>query len=263
MFIQSLVENTTTCDLQTAHGLAIYIETQTHKILFDLGPDDTLIENAKACNIDLTAVDTVILSHGHYDHGGGLAQFLEINQTAKIYVQKSAFLPYYSIHHGETAFIGLDATLENHPQIHLVEGDYAIDEQLILFTVAEDKLCHSPTNDCLQDEQGRDAFHHEQYLVVKAEKTALFMGCGHKGVVNIMEKAMGFDPDIVVGGFHLYSPKEQKTAPEDVLSAIANRLKTYPAAFYTCHCTGVEAYQFLKNKNVPLHYLACGDTLQL
>ena len=70
-----MVENTTTCDLEAMHGLSLYIETKNHKLLFNLGPDQTVFENAKKKGIDLQEVDTVVISHGHNDHGGALEQF--------------------------------------------------------------------------------------------------------------------------------------------------------------------------------------------
>ena len=70
MKITALVENRTNTGMKTAHGLALFIETGKHKLLFDLGPDETLFENAKRKGVDLSAVDTVIISHGHRDHGG-------------------------------------------------------------------------------------------------------------------------------------------------------------------------------------------------
>ena len=91
MKITALVENQSNCELKPVHGLALYIETEKHKLLFDLGPDDTLLKNAEKRGIDLGQVDTVVISHGHFDHGGALAAFLEVNHTARIYVQRRAF----------------------------------------------------------------------------------------------------------------------------------------------------------------------------
>ena len=68
MRITSLVENTTKSELKTKHGLSLYIETKSHKILFDLGSDSTLFENAMKRNIDISKVETVIISHLHFDH---------------------------------------------------------------------------------------------------------------------------------------------------------------------------------------------------
>ncbi len=67
--IVSLVENRSECGCRTAHGLSLFIETPRHKILFDVGKDDTFVENAERLGIEIESVDIVIISHGHYDHG--------------------------------------------------------------------------------------------------------------------------------------------------------------------------------------------------
>ena len=77
MKITSLVENTSKCELKPKHWLSLYIETKNHKILFDFGSDNTLFSNVKKRNIDLSKIDTVIVSHGHFDHGGALDNFFK------------------------------------------------------------------------------------------------------------------------------------------------------------------------------------------
>ena len=81
MKLWTLVENTSCNEnLKNEHGLSFYIETQNHKILFDFGQSDIFLENANKMGIDLSKVDIAILSHGHYDHGGGLKTFMKINE---------------------------------------------------------------------------------------------------------------------------------------------------------------------------------------
>ena len=92
MKIVTLMENGRIDDrLKSAHGLSIYIEHKDHKILFDLGPNNNYIKNAEILGIDLTKVDIVIISHGHFDHGRGLKKFMKINSLAKIYLSEEAF----------------------------------------------------------------------------------------------------------------------------------------------------------------------------
>ena len=69
--ITVLVEDTKNENLPSAHGLSLYIETPENKILFDMGPNELFWENAEFLGIDLNTVDTAVISHGHYDHGGG------------------------------------------------------------------------------------------------------------------------------------------------------------------------------------------------
>lgn len=262
MKIIALVENETKCELKAKHGLALYIETQFHKILFDVGPDNTLFENAKAKGIDLKLIDTVIISHGHMDHGGALEHFLEINESAKIYVQRKAFETHYSKFLFLKLQIGLDKKLKNYPQVNLMDGDYQIDDELSLFTVKDRKRCYSEANDTLYIKGTKDDFSHEQNLVIKEEQTALIIGCGHTGIVNIMKKAEQYQPTLCVGGYHLFNPATKKTVSAELLMELANELKQYSnVKFYTCHCTGKSAFDFLSQRLPNLFYLSCGDTI--
>ena len=91
MRVINLVENTEgvkRCSFE--HGLSFYIETSKHKVLLDFGQTDISIQNAKILGVDLGAIDTAVLSHGHYDHSGGILPFTNINNKAAIYMQKSA-----------------------------------------------------------------------------------------------------------------------------------------------------------------------------
>lgn len=264
MIITSLVENTAKSDLKAKHGLSLYIKTKSHRILFDLGPDETLFENAQKKKINLTTVDIVIISHGHYDHGGALEKFLEINSSANIYVQSAAFEPHYS----QTLFlrtpIGIDPAFKNHHQVILLDGDYKIDDELYLFTADKTDKFHSSANDVLYDKNGRDTFSHEQSLLITENQTAIIMGCGHAGVVNIMEKVKNSNPRICIGGFHLFNPLTRKTVSNDLLDGIAGELRKYKdTGFYTCHCTGKKAYQYLSKRMKNLYYMSCGDSLEI
>ena len=80
--------------------------------------------------------------------------------------------------------------------------------------------CHSPMNDVLLDDKGKDAFGHEQNLVIREDTTVLLTGCGHCGVVNIMEKAAALHPQYCIGGFHLFNPVLRKTAPDALLGLV-------------------------------------------
>ena len=97
MRIVTLIENTVgSKPLKCEHGLSIYVETRKHKLLLDTGRSGAAIDNAKALGVDIKNVDTVILSHGHYDHTGGVMRFALENPKAKIYMQKSGGKDYYS-----------------------------------------------------------------------------------------------------------------------------------------------------------------------
>lgn len=264
MKITALVENQTNCDLKAKHGLSLYIETKQHKLLFDLGSDDTLFQNAQMRGIDLSQVDTVIISHGHMDHGGALQKFLKINTIAKIYIQKRAFLPHFSKVIFMKVFIGIENKLADHPQIKSVNGDLIIDKELELFVVKQTDKCYSNANDILMENKKKDNFLHEQNLLIHEEKTSLIMGCGHTGIVNIMEKAADNHPAVCIGGYHLLDPITNKMVSKELLDNIADELQKYKdTRFYTCHCTGFHTYHYLKTKMNNLYYLSCGEKMEI
>ena len=76
MIIKTLVENTSISkDFGNEHGLILYIETNALKILFDVGASELFLENAKKLDVNISDIDYLIISHGHYYHGGGLRMF--------------------------------------------------------------------------------------------------------------------------------------------------------------------------------------------
>lgn len=83
-------------DCIAEHGLSLYIETEKRKLLLGTGQTDAVVKNAETSGIDLSTVDTVVLSHGHYDHSGSILPFSQINHTAQIIMQKSAAEPHFN-----------------------------------------------------------------------------------------------------------------------------------------------------------------------
>ncbi|MBQ1834756.1 MAG: MBL fold metallo-hydrolase, partial [Oscillospiraceae bacterium] len=92
MKVTMLLENTV-CrdDVKCAHGLSMYIETQNHKILFDMGPNAMFLENAETLGVNIADADIAVLSHAHNDHCGGLELFCKRNDHAKIYLQQEVW----------------------------------------------------------------------------------------------------------------------------------------------------------------------------
>lgn len=259
MYIKCLVENTTETELEAKHGLCFYVETANHKILFDLGPDELFYENALKSNIDISKVDTVVISHGHNDHGGGLKTFLEHNSIAKIYLQKNAFNDHFR--KGlPNVYIGLDKTLQNNKQIILIDGDLKLDDELLIFTAKKHEFL-SPMNKTLLNENlVPDLFEHEQSLLIKEDKNILLTGCSHSGVFNIID-SIDEKIDVQIGGFHLFNPSNKDHAPNEYLDEFIKKLNFYPNVFYTCHCTGEYSFNYLKKQCSKINYISCGMEL--
>ncbi len=141
------------------HGLSLYIETERHRVLMDFGPSNYTLRNAERLGIDLGEVDVAVLSHGHYDHSGGLLAFAEMNTTAPIYMQRSAAGVNYAYDGQEMGhrYIGIDRRIAAElPQVRLLDGDFKIDDELELFTVKSRRFPLPSTNKRILRRAGRE-----------------------------------------------------------------------------------------------------------
>ncbi len=278
MKIVNLIENTAgTEGCAFAHGLSFYIETKKHKLLLDLGPSGQTLDNASKLGIDVSQVDTMILSHGHYDHSGGILPFAAVNPGARILMQRTAIQDYYA-DDGENAegdrfrYIGIDKKIPSLAQVRFVDGDVRIDEELELFTLKHKKFEIPFTNKRLLlrtvDGFERDTFVHEQYLVVSCDgRRILVSGCAHNGILNILDafsEKYGGAPDMVVSGFHLMKKTPYSDAQREEIEETARKLSEYPTRFVTCHCTGEEAYAIMKEiLGEQLWYVHSGEEIPI
>ncbi len=137
MKIWTLMENAAAReDLAAEHGLSLLIETGAHRILFDAGQTGAFAENAERLGLDLGMVDLAVLSHGHYDHSGGLLRFLECNGHAKAYVNQHAFDCCW---HGEDHYIGVDPKLRDCDRVVMAGETLQLAEGLTLFPAMKKK----------------------------------------------------------------------------------------------------------------------------
>ena len=272
MIIRTLVENTSISkDLRSEHGLSLYIETKKHRLLFDLGASTLFIENAAKLGVDLSKIDLVIVSHGHYDHGGGLKAFLNENSKANIVLNQKAFGQYYAKKLGkENAYIGLDAALLPNDRFVFSQNRLVIDDELEVFSNIKGKKLLPVGNKDLLKKSGisfdEDDFAHEQNLIIRENgKTLLVAGCAHNGIVNIMEHILKEEKtpiDFVIGGFHLVNPAAKRNEDPALINQIGEYLKATKITYYTCHCTGIEPYKQLKGiMQDNIHYLATGSEI--
>lgn len=273
MIIKTLVENTSVSeDFNSEHGLSLYLETKKHKILFDFGKSNLFIENAKKMNVDLSEVDLAVISHGHYDHGGGLKAFLEMNDQAKIYLNKKAFNQYYANRPGgKKEYIGLDQALKENNRLIYVDDYLVIDDELQLFSnVLGRKMYPSGNKDLfikVDNQYILDDFGHEQNMIIAEDNhMVLIAGCAHNGIVNIIEHINKKDiyPSHVIGGFHLYNPSKNINEEPRKVMDIAKYLESTGSMYYTCHCTGIESYNILKDTlGKKIDYLSTGSLLKI
>jgi 7,8-dihydropterin-6-yl-methyl-4-(beta-D-ribofuranosyl)aminobenzene 5'-phosphate synthase len=257
MKIITLIENVVNGrSMQAEHGLSLYIETDKQKILFDTGQSGAFIQNAQKMGIEIAEIDCLVLSHGHYDHTGGLYPFLEKNSKAKVYAKQNIFIPKYNI---KKRFIG---TEYNHELLknRLVTVDVVTEIAEKVFVMPNTTIHHSIDTNykglCrkVDNEFITDEFDDELFISVENNnKINILTACSHNGITNICTTATQFfnlPIGLILGGFHMKNcTLEQK---KHIIQYFQN---IQPESIGACHCTGIDQYstiilemRFLLNK---------------
>jgi len=248
MMITCLIEDTG--PLKAEHGLSLHINKN---LLFDMGQSNSFIENAQKLKIDISRIKYALISHGHYDHGGGLPYFLKENKIAKIYVGDSAFSRRYANDNGSWRYIGLDESLKDNPRIKKLKKDTKITRDCKILTNIQKFFPTPEGNNKLYKMSGDrlvlDDFRDEIILVIeRADGLIVLTGCSHRGILNIIENVKRrYNKPIkaLIGGFHIKA-KEAKGLLEKFEEI---------EEIYTGHCTSKKAYKILERlDNIkPLH----------
>lgn len=236
------------------HGLSIYVETEHHKIIVDTGQSEKTWDNAKLLGIDLSQVDSIFLSHGHYDHSGGILSLMEYNPDCTIYLHQKAGMDYFSMNKDIEKYIGIDKEILNLKNLQFISKDTVIDDEISIFCDVTSRRLWPQSNlrlkKLVKNELLQDTFDHEMYIVIQSEgKSYLFSGCAHNGIINILDKFKDIykkDPDVVISGFHMMKKNGLTQSDIEMIQDIGKELSQKQTMFYTGHCTGIEAYEILK-----------------
>lgn len=250
MKITTLIENhgNPEAGLAGEHGLSLLLEADGKKILFDTGQTGEFVKNAQKLSINLQDLDMVFLSHGHYDHTGGVPALIENGYQGKIYAGTGFFgKKYKKLSDGTMKYNGNPFPEEQYNISMIGKDMQRITEHVILFQNFQRQTSFEQLNSKFYLENEKiDKFADEICLGIETDKgTILLVGCSHVGIVNIMltvKKRIKKPMIGIVGGTHLVE------AGKEQLEATIQAFKQEPLDFLAVsHCTGEQHIEILKD----------------
>ncbi len=257
MKITILVDNRITRpELRAEHGFALWIESEGKCILFDTGQGGALEKNAKILGVDLGKTDIIVLSHGHYDHSGGIAQVLKRAKKAELYCHPGVILPRYSIRDGSATPVQLPqpslAAIDRlpPPRIHWLQQPLMLSAHVGLSGPIPRETRYEDTGGPFYlDPQGkcRDLLSDDLALWIRTGSgLVVCVGCSHAGLVNTLNHVRHLNNGqrirAVIGGFHLVHASSDRLA-----QTIAALRELEPDMVIPCHCSGEGAVAALRN----------------
>jgi 7,8-dihydropterin-6-yl-methyl-4-(beta-D-ribofuranosyl)aminobenzene 5'-phosphate synthase len=271
--ITVLVENTAGGrGLLAEHGLSFWIESGSRRILFDTGQSDILLHNASILGIDLRHTDALVLSHGHYDHVGGVKKPLELAPGLPVYLHPRALEPKFSCRGQESRSIGMEREMAQ-------TLDQRIRDGLGSFTRSPAEILPGvwatgeiPRRSALEDTGGSfyldpnrvqpDELLDDQALVLETpDGLVVVLGCAHAGVINTLDYVAELFPDrpirTVLGGMHLVRASRARIA-HTIMALCRHHVQRIGPA----HCTGQEASRGLWDA-LPDRCFACNVGTQI
>jgi 7,8-dihydropterin-6-yl-methyl-4-(beta-D-ribofuranosyl)aminobenzene 5'-phosphate synthase len=248
--IAILVDNLVTDGLLPEHGFSLWIDVGGQQILFDTGQGPALASNASKLNIDCSRADHLVLSHGHYDHTGGLRHVLDQDSEVHVHCHPGVVQPRYSIHLGISRPVkmpGASGIALNHlpaRRLHWVLQPTMLNGQVGLSGPIPRMTPYENTGGPFYlDPEGRrsDPIEDDLALWIRTGKgLVVCLGCCHAGTINTLQHILQLNPEerihAIIGGLHLRNASNERL--RHTMSALR---QLSPDKVIACHCTGERA----------------------
>lgn len=256
LHVTVLVEDTATRrGVEPRHGLALMVEHGESRVLFDTGPDGAVVANAHALGVELCPLTAIVLTHGHYDHTGGLAAVLAEAGPVRVIAHPAAWEKTFADDApGGLRYLGTPlsrAQYQEQGASFELSARPVMVGQGLLTTGEVPQVVSAGASDrrLLRHRRGRlqaDDFRDDISLVALLQDcSAVMTGCAHAGLLNILRQAevlaAGLPPRVVLGGLHLLTTSDEAVA-EIATETYARGVRT----LLPCHCTGERAAQVLQ-----------------
>jgi len=255
-----LVDNQAPEGLSSEHGLAFWIEARDHYFLFDTGQGNALANNVPLLGIDLGKAEAIILSHGHFDHTGGLPHALEKARAAHLYCHPSVLKRRYVVREAKAKAIDMpeparQALAALPPErIHWVEGPQMLTDTVGIVAPIPRLTPFEDTGGPFYldpDKAEPDQIEDDLALWLTTEQgLVICLGCAHSGLVNTVEhiRALTGEKKVraLLGGLHLVEANQDR-----LTSTIAAIHGWNPELVVPCHCTGKSAFAVLEQALGP------------
>jgi 7,8-dihydropterin-6-yl-methyl-4-(beta-D-ribofuranosyl)aminobenzene 5'-phosphate synthase len=253
--LQILADNRAEGGLEKEHGLSMWIEVDGRRILFDTGTGKIVESNARKLGIDMYSADFLVLSHGHYDHSGGVAPFLQHSRQSHVYCHPGAVMPRYAVRNGadtpihmpHASMAAMDKLSEK--RLHWVQEPLRLGDHIGLTGHIPRKMSFEDTGGPFYfDPAGKrpDPIDDDMALWIRTNKGLVVVtGCCHAGVVNTLSYIFrlnnGMKIRALIGGFHLMGASPLR------LELTMQALQAFEIDLLVpCHCTGQAAIELLK-----------------
>jgi 7,8-dihydropterin-6-yl-methyl-4-(beta-D-ribofuranosyl)aminobenzene 5'-phosphate synthase len=264
-------------DLTAKHGLSFLVETTSagsnSKILMDAGPPpDIALHNANVLKVDISHLDAIVISHGHYDHAGGLVEILkDIRRPTPVVVHPLAFAPKFSLK-PDLRFIGPDfdqrSVRDARGVLLLARNSVPIATGVITSGEVSRETDFEKVEGfwTIKDQRfAQDQMTDDQALLINVREKGLVIisGCAHAGIVNTVrhaQKIAGTNSiHAIIGGCHLANADDKR-----IQATLDQLVKIQPKWLYPCHCTGSKAtHRLLDSFDERCSPIRTGDVIEL